>query len=459
MRNHPVDDEALSPCAARLVEVARRFPAEMTDRQRVAGLQGLRLRVSERRRQAIRSRWIGASVGTALGAAAAICVVLCLHPRGAALTLRVEGGSLQAGGAVEASASARPVVRFSDGSEIALGALARLHVDSIDEKGAHVTLDRGEAHVYVVHAPGARWTFDAGPFSVAVRGTAFGLAWRDSEQRLDVRLENGAVTVSGPASDAPLSLRAGQWLTVRESEVRIRSLGAEEALGSMAGARGSDPPPGSREESRQDASSVPSAPSVSVLDGPAAPAPRPARESPGRSEPSSFAAREPSDRTEASPRRVIGRSWSADLAAGRFESIVADAMTAGIETCFAQGDSGELAALADAARYTRRPSIAKGALLAERRRFAGSERARTAAFDLGRIAESEQDARGALSWFDVYLAEAPDGTYASEALGRKMVLTQGLDGKAAAGPLAEAYLARFPGGAYAEAARALIARP
>lgn len=82
-----------------------------------------------------------------------------------------------------------------------------------------------------------------------------------------------------------------------------------------------------------------------------------------------------------------------------------------------------------------------------------------AAFDLGRIAESEQDERGALSWFDVYLAEAPQGTVASEALGRKMVLRQRLDGNAAARPLAEAYLTRFADGAYAEAARAVIASP
>jgi len=451
MMQHPVDDDdALSPRAASLVETARRFPAEMSDRQRVAGLQGLRLRVSERRRRAVRARWAGAAAGAALGAAAAVCLVVGLHGRGAALTLRVEGGTLQPGGAVEASGTAHPVVRFSDGSEIALGPGGRLHVDSIDPQGAHVTLDRGEAHVYVVHAAGARWTFDAGPFAVAVRGTAFGLAWRDSDQRLDVRLENGAVTVSGPASDAPLSLRAGQWLTVRENEVRIRSiLSVDDALES---------PPVLPREPRPEASSVALGPSLSPSDSPAASALRAPRESSGRAESSPFA-REPSDRTELSSRRVPARSWSTDLAAGRFEAIVADATATGIDASFAQVDSGDLAALADAARYTRRPSVARGALLAQRRRFARSERARTAAFDLGRIAESEQDARGALSWFDVYLAEAPEGTYASEALGRKIVLTQRLDGKAAARPLAEAYLMRFPAGAYAEAARALIATP
>lgn len=444
-----LEREELSLHAASLVDVARRFPAEMTDRQRVAGLQALRLRVSERQRRAARARWIGAAVGATLGAAATVCVVLCLHGHGAALTVRVDGATLQRGAAIEASGGARPVVHFSDGSEITLGAGARLHLDSIDQLGAHVTLDRGEAHVYVVHAPDARWTFDAGPFAVAVRGTAFGLSWRDSEQRLDVRLENGAVTVSGPASDAPLSLRAGQWLTVRENEVRIRSLSSEEAF---------EPTPAlPRDEVRQDTSSMAPIPSASGGEAAMASALRPAHESAGRTERSPFLAREPSDRTELSTRRVIGRTWGADLAAGRFESIVDEATAAGIDACFAQVGSSELAALADAGRYTRRASLAKGALLAQRRRFAGSDYAQTAAFDLGRIAEGEQDVRGALSWFDVYLAEAPQGTYASEALGRKMVLTQRLEGGPAARPLADAYLMRFPAGAYAAAARALIA--
>jgi hypothetical protein len=450
MIQDPLDDQALSARAADLVDLARRFPADMSDRQRIAGLQALRLRLSERRRRAARWRWIGAGVGAALGAAATVCVVLFLHGHGASLTMRVDGGVLRPGGAIEASGTARPVVRFSDGSEIVLGADARLHVDSINEQGAHLTLDRGEAHVYVVHAPGARWTFDAGPFAVAVHGTAFGLAWRDSEQRLDVRLENGAVTVSGPASDAPLSLRAGQWLTVRESEVRIRSLSSEDPF---------EPTPALPRDLRQDASPVGPSASAAGVDGFLAPTSRRTREPAGRAEAPSPVVREPSDRTEVSGRHGIGRTWSADLVAGRFQSIVDEATAAGIDETFAQVGGSELAALADAARYTRRPSIARGALLAQRRRFAGSEHARTAAFDLGRIAESEQDGRGALSWFDVYLAEAPQGTYASEALGRKIVLTQRLDGNAAARPLADAYLMRFPAGAYAEAARALIGTP
>jgi hypothetical protein len=75
------------------------------------------------------------------------------------------------------------------------------------------------------------------------------------------------------------------------------------------------------------------------------------------------------------------------------------------------------------------------------------------------MSESEQDPRAALSWFEAYLGEVPSGTYASEALGRKMLLVQLLDGKPAARALADTYLRRFPGGTYADAARALSSTP
>jgi hypothetical protein len=151
--------------------------------------------------------------------------------------------------------------------------------------------------------------------------------------------------------------------------------------------------------------------------------------------------------------------WAADLAAGRFPSIVVEATALGIDGVLARSELEELAALADAARYTRHESLARGALQALRRRFPRSEQAHMAAFHLGRMAESEQDPRAALSWFEAYLGEVPSGTYASEALGRKMLLVQSLDGKPAARELADTYLRRFPGGTYADAARALSSTP
>jgi len=91
-----------------------------------------------------------------------------------------------------------------------------------------------------------------------------------------------------------------------------------------------------------------------------------------------------------------------------------------------------------------------------RARFPSSSDAHTAAFLLGRVAEEQdQSAEEALRWYDRYLAEAPGGEFAGNALGRKMILVSKLQGPDAARPLAERYLQHFPSGPYAAAARDL----
>ena len=116
----------------------------------------------------------------------------------------------------------------------------------------------------------------------------------------------------------------------------------------------------------------------------------------------------------------------------------------------------DLVALGDAARYRARSDIARRALLAQRERFSSSTAAHTAAFLLGRLAESEPEA--AINWYDRYLGEAPNGEFASEALGRKLVAVQSVSGPQAAKPLAKEYLRRFPRGAYATKARELASQ-
>ncbi len=348
------------------------------------------------------------------------------------LALHVDGAPLH-DGVVEASGAARPVLRFSDGSEISLAEGGRARVRSMDDHGARVTLEQGEAHVYVVHVPGTRWTFEAGPYVVAVTGTAFSLSWQEDKQRFDLRLENGTVSVSGPASDGPMALRAGQWLTGRGGEVRIRNVDALDD--GEAGAESAESRTGVED------------------DEPVAPTSAGTRSTSRRAVLGAEGAR------RSAPGLAHEHDWASDLARGRAEAIVADAVALGIDGVFAQSSGDELAALGDAARYTHRPDIARGAFRAVRRRFPSSERARVAAFDLGRLEDAEEDSRAALDWFDTYLAEAPNGRYASEALGRKMTLVKVLEGQEAARAWADLYLRRFPSGTYAAAARALTGAP
>lgn len=423
----------LHPRALGLVELARDSVESLTETQRATGLHSLRGRLSRRQRVRRARRVAFAMAGVlALAGCLGLAASFVRHPVGVAsrLGLRVEGAELREGDAVEATGSARPVLHFSDGSEISLGEGARARVRSMDEHGARVTLEQGEAHVYVVHAPGTHWTFDAGPFVVAVTGTAFALSWSEAAQRVDLRLENGTVSVSGPASDAPLSLRAGQWLTGRRGEVRIRSLDAIDDGDAGAG----------------EVAPLASVEGVATI--------------PGGGSTASRSAAEGLDVSRHGPALAHEHNWAADLARGGSEAIVADAVALGIDSVLAQSSGAELAALADAARYTHRPDIARGAFLALRRRFSASDYARVAAFGLGRMEDdADRDRRSALGWFDAYLAEAPNGRYASEALGRKMTIVKLLDGEDAARSWADLYLRRFPNGTYAAAARAVTGAP
>ena len=150
------------------------------------------------------------------------------------------------------------------------------------------------------------------------------------------------------------------------------------------------------------------------------------------------------------------RRWAGELASGHWDRILEDVDRTGVGTALDKASSEDLFALADAARYRRRTDLARAALLAQRRRFPGSPRALDATFMLGRVEESREGGMArAITWYDEYLARAPAGAYAAEALGRKMTLTSELGGPAEARPLAEEYLRRFPKGSYAGSARAL----
>ncbi|MGK3982309.1 FecR domain-containing protein [Sorangium sp. So ce136] len=422
-------ERELGPKAAQLVELARQSLGTMSHQQRTQGL----LRVTERTtaRRGLRLSPLRAGALSLGVAAAALLAFQGWRRRADAdlLSYEVEGGTVRQDGSLQADASSRPKVRFSDGTEVQLAEGARAHVASVTEQGATVAVDKGEVHAHVVHRSGTRWLFDAGPFVVTVTGTAFALAWAPEDERLDLRLENGAVAVSGPLSGEPIAMRAGQWLTVRlrTGEVLLRELDAQKGA-----------------EASPSAAPPPSAGAGDEGTG-AAPAP----------EPGAAAAAPRAAALAAEPKR----DWAGKLAAGKLDAIVDEAQRGGLDACLAECSSEELSALADAARYTRRSDVARRALLSQRRRFPSTHRGKEAAFLLGRIAEAQEGGAAALTWFETYLKESPQGAYASEALGRKMVIVQRLQGNAQAEIVAREYLRRFPGGTYARAARALVRTP
>jgi hypothetical protein len=242
-------------------------------------------------------------------------------------------------------------------------------------------------------------------------------------------MEHGLVSVAGPMTNGPIAVRAGQALTVklRRSQVLLRDLDPQ--ADDVTADIDADAP-----LSNNAADVV--APTLGGV------APPPAR------------TRVASVQKNARPQRL--KSWTAALSAGDFDAILDDAERDIGHTLATRGTE-DLAALADAARYRRHDDVARRALLAQRRRFAGSPRAADAAFFLGRLDENGGRGHGpALAWYERYLDEAPRGSYLAEALGRKMIAVEELHGPAAARNVAEQYIRRFPRGSYAGAARALL---
>lgn len=430
----------LSPKAAAMSELARATLGTMSERDHADGLAALSEQL-DRRRRPLRRRLVLAGAG-ALSIAAAFAILrLGAEPMGGeALSYELDGATVERGGLVRATSGAAPLLYFSDGTVVSLSAGTEARVASVDANGARVDLDGGELRVHVMHRKHAHWTFQAGPFHVEVTGTAFNMGWNRGEGRLDVRMQRGTVSVSGPLAQDPIKLRAGQHLTLKlhEKEVLIRE--AEPASAPVA------------------VTSAPVAATPVPVTATSAPVAEPVTHRSRPVEGRRVAMNAPAVAVGA-PAQPERPAWASLLVAGDLPGILDDAERIGLETALRTRDSADLAALADAARYRGQPDLARRALLVQMQRFPGTARATDAAFQLGRLEESAGAAQRALGWYQRYLREAPEGTYASEALGREMGVLQALYGKDSARAAAEQYLRQFPSGSYAQAARALTRAP
>jgi FecR-like protein len=314
-------------------------------------------------------------------------------------------------------------VRFSDGSNITLEPGTRGRVAALHADGAAIGLESGKASLHVVHRPGTHWSVDAGPFAIAVTGTAFDVGWSGADQVFEVTLRSGSITVKGPMAASGIQLAAGERLVanLKAGQLRVdRPAPAASAVPNGAASSAAEEGPSEDFGSRR-------------IDG-------------------SHEARTGVGASSLEPRP----SWGKRVAAGDFDAVLAEAQEMGLEGALAKSSLADLVALGDAARYRGRSDVARRALLAQRERFSSSTAARTAAFLLGRLAEAEPET--AIRWYDRYLAEVPNGEFASEALGRKLVAVHSVSGPVAARPVAKEYLRRFPNGAYAAKARELTSQ-
>jgi hypothetical protein len=373
-------------------------------------------------------------------AAAATCVLVALLLSAAIrrhmpatelsmLTYQIDGGRVLEGGYLRESGHAGMNITFNEGSRFALTPGTRGRIREVDMQGARVAIEHGMATFEVTPDSGRRWLVDVGPFLVTVKGTLFTVLWDPLREQFELRLRRGRVVVSGPVSAGEIALRAGQRLTV--NLVKTETVITEE----------------NPDQTSSDAGEAPEQPSANPPD----PGPVLAEHDSVGSNPQQTPA--------GSAVAKIGgqRRWSDELAHGQWDRILEDVKRAGVDTTLGESSSDELLAVADAARYRRQPELARAALLAVRRRFPNSPRALDAIFLLGRLEESRSNGTAqAIARYDEYLARAPNGPFAGEALGRKMTLTVTLEGPVLTQPVAEEYLRRYPNGSYAGSARALI---
>lgn len=336
------------------------------------------------------------------------------------LSYRVSDGSVGDGNIVGHEHTS---VAFSDGSRLQLAGGARARIGEVTAHGARVDLVDGDVSVDIVKAEGNAWLVQAGPYEVHVVGTAFDVHWSKAQARFEVELHRGSVAVTGPHIAGQVRLQPGQRLIgTPEAPSVVKRVTSSEQPTTPAPASASDTPKAGSE--------------------------------PGDAEPVADLSGSVLERRE--PTTAGPTSWSRLVAQGDFERVLAAAQKRGIENVLSSGAQGELAALADAARYGRNTQLARRALLAERKRFPGAAAARGAAFFLGGI-EADGSA-AALGWYETYLSESPAGPYAAQALGRRMMIVHRRDGIGASAPLAREYLKRFAQGPYASAAHKILER-
>ena len=319
-------------------------------------------------------------------------------------------------GAYVATTRQQPLrLDFSEGSSIALSPQTRARVTKTTPRGAEVLVEAGRAQVDVIHHPGSDWQIVAGPYAVAVKGTSFEVAFDASTQTLELLMQSGVVSVTGPGIATPVEIRGMQRF------VHTAAAQGEATNAALNRLTPTPSPTASAAETRRNPTGPPTPPSSSA---PAA-----------------------SSRPAAAPSQ-----WPALAADGEFRRILEQADAQGLDATLRQADQSQLMALATAARFAGRGALAARAYRRVRQRFARSRAAADAAFLLGRMTESSSPT-AAIGWYDRYVTEAPTGSFVAEALGRKMIALKQAGNASAAKNAAAAYLRRFPGGPYAGVAR------
>jgi hypothetical protein len=372
------------------------------------------------------ARWPLARVLAAMLALVAVVVAIAFRQYWERpISFEVRGNANTSASYVSARDDATAEVRFSDGSDVVAEPGTRLRIEETKSTGARVLVERGTTTASVHHRARTSWAFVAGPFEIRVTGTKLSIAWDPENERIEVTLHEGSVEIETPIGPSRYLVRAGQSFraSVRDGMVKLD------------------------DGKKRDALERPEPTSVRL----------PSAEAPVAEQPSATPDVATAGTTRRPPEAPSSpeESWTKLVRRGAFSDVVAAAQVRGIDDCLARCSLPDVRALADAARYTAAAALATRALGALRARAKGTEDAATAAFLLGRTAESTGDLAAADRWYSTYLSESKAGTFAAEALAGRMLAASRAGAPGRARELAREYLERYPDGAALRAARRL----
>jgi ferric-dicitrate binding protein FerR (iron transport regulator) len=399
-------------------------------------------------------RWAAgmAAAALALGVASLLFIERAPEPLSFFVGSREEPGTV---GSWMSAPEASPFpVRFSDGTRASLLPMGRARVVNVSPFGANVVVESGRAQFDVVPRPNGEWRVNTGPFVVHVTGTRFEVEWHPDRDTFALELHEGQVSISGCNLDDPYPIRAGQRVEAscgrREFHVAPIERPTASAAAGRAGSAASEARPAPETSAAPGPTATESGASAAATKQVEPSATRPLAAAKDAHRPSAHDA----PATEAPSNADFEDRW-VDLAK---RGLYADAFAAAEERGFdkerERRGAAEVLLLGDAARFSGHADKARLAYQAIRQRFPATPSAALAAFQLGRDDfDRRSDYAGAERWLRVYLEEAPGGALAPPAMGRLMEAELRQGNQAEAQKLAEAYLARFPKGPHAEAAR------
>lgn len=362
------------------------------------------------------SRWRFAM--PVLSAAAAAAVVAFVVWPETPLSVKVRGQPGSNGEFVQAQAGDE-ALDFSDGTEVLLRKDSQLRVTQVTAHGADVLLEKGAAHVAVVHRDKqTRWNFHAGPYRVAVVGTRFELKWNPETGGLEVEMDEGIVEVDGPGLSK-------QRVTNRQKlEAFSNPPRASLYLEAPTALAEADATPAQTEP-----------PMVRVLPGK-----RPA----------------PAEKAPEKP-KAQGATWRYLAHTGDAVGAMRAADEAGFSWLTRSLPKADVLLLGDTARKAKQTAYAREAYLQVRERFPASDASVQAAVRLGDLAATvERNDAQAVKWFALAVKEAPSADTAPDAMGRWLEVLVRAKKTAEAKKVAADYVKRFPNGDKVAEARALL---